>query len=281
MSNLPAARRWRTRRWQIGLTVALCALVVGQDALAGKGRKPGRHKSRATFSADYASAPSYRYGALDAPSCFAELDRRKIRYQRVAEARGVLAPVRIPDGVGAVVYRTALPRSKGRQSPWEVFDCRLVLALHDFSKILVAHHIDEVLIFSAWRPPSKTWKKGKLARRHPGALAVDLFKFRRRVPVAQPEDGKPEDGKPEDSKLRSEWLDVKDDFHGKIGQATCTAGDQGPKPATPEAVELRALVCETAAARIFTSMLTPNYDKPHFNHLHFEVTPEVKWHLLR
>ncbi|RLB57956.1 MAG: hypothetical protein DRI90_17340, partial [Deltaproteobacteria bacterium] len=134
----------------------------------------------------------------------------------------------------------------------------------------------------------------------------------RRVPVTEPEDGKAVSGdstddrspleptedestadeettKPPEAKAktaeprgpRTEWLDVKDDFHGKIGQATCTAGDQGPKPATPEAVELRALVCETAAARIFTSMLTPNYDKPHFNHLHFEVTPEVKWHLLR
>ena len=300
------------RRWRVALTAALCGLLLASDALAHKGRKPRPRKRLATFSANYASAPSYRYGNLDAPSCLAELRKRKVSYRRVAEARGVLAPVRIPDGVGSVIFRTALPRSKGRQSPWEIFDCRLVLALHDFSKILVAHDIDEVLIFSAWRPPSKKWPKGKLARRHPGALAIDMFKFRRRVRTAEPEDGKSEgagdspveprkgdsvadgvaDGetsKPTEAKARTgkpqlprtEWLDVRDDFHGKIGQTTCTPGAAGPKPATPRALELRALVCETAAARLFTSMLTPNHDKPHFNHLHFEVTPKVKWRLLR
>jgi hypothetical protein len=317
-NDAAASQRLAGGRWQLGLTAVLCGLLLAHDAQAGKTGKPGRRKSLATFSADYTSAPSYRYANLDAPSCLSELDRRKISYQRVAEARGVLAPLRIPDGVGGVIFRTALPRSKGRQSPWEVFDCRLVLALHDFSKILVAHHIDEVLIFSAWRPPSKHWKKGKLARRHPGALAIDLYKFRRRVPVAAPQkrqnapgDGSPvepqkgdsvadeETTKPPPAKaktgtsqpppseglasegLASEWLNVKDDFHGKIGRATCAPGTVGPNPVTPQTVELRALVCETDAARIFTSMLTPNYDKPHFNHFHFEVTPEVKWRLLR
>ncbi|MBW2455856.1 MAG: hypothetical protein JRI68_15170 [Deltaproteobacteria bacterium] len=316
---IPTARRWPTT-----LAAALCALWLVSDAQAGKGQKPKRRRSLATFGADYAKAPSYQYGSLDAPSCLAELHRRKVSYQPVAEARGVLAPVRIPDGVGGVLFRTALPRSKGRQSPWEVFDCRLVLALHDFSKILVAHRIDEVIMFSAWRPPGKKWPEGKLARRHPGALAIDMYRFRQRVDLPappavaaketetppadeakdEPKDEPKDEGakeapatkatEPPASKAtkaktepapppphRYEWLDVKDDFQGKIGQPTCQGTPAGPKPASPKTVAIRALMCEAAAARIFTSMLSPNYDKPHFNHFHFEVTPGVKWRLVR
>jgi len=304
-----------TRRWPVALALALCALWVVGDA-AGKGRKPKRRKSIVTFSADYAAAPSYRYANLDAPTCLAELDKRTVSYERVAEARGVLAPVRIPTGVGGVVYRTALPRAKGRVSPWEVFDCRLVLALDDFSQILTAHRIDEVIIFSAWRPPRKGWPKDKLARRHPGALAIDMFKFRQRVdapkpPAANPTNATPTPGpKGEDEPAegqpatkakappaepptgsatkaapakppRYRWLEVEDHFEGTIGQVTCAAKAGASPPNTPEGIELRALVCEAAAARIFTSMLTPNYDKPHYNHFHFEVTPGVKWRLVR
>ncbi len=174
-------RHWAARRWPTALAAALCGLWLVSDAQAGKGRRPKRRKSLATFTADYATAPAYHYANLDGPSCLAELDKRKVSYERVAEARGVLVPVRIPDGVGGVLYRTALPRAKGRQSPWEVFDCRLVLALDDFSKILLAHRIDEVIMFSAWRPPGKNWPKDKPARRHPGALAIDMYRFRQQV----------------------------------------------------------------------------------------------------
>jgi hypothetical protein len=40
-------------------------------------------------------------------------------------------------------------------------------------------------------------------------------------------------------------------------------------------------VCAAADAHLFTTILTPNYDRAHYNHFHLEVTPEVKWHLVR
>ena len=63
-------------RWPTTRAAALCALWLVSDAQAGKGQKPKRRKSLATFGADYAKAPSHQYGRLDAPSCLAELDRR-------------------------------------------------------------------------------------------------------------------------------------------------------------------------------------------------------------
>ena len=45
--------------------------------------------------------------------------------------------------------------------------------------------------------------------------------------------------------------------------------------------ELRSIVCEAADQRLFTVILTPNYNRAHANHFHLEVTPDVTWHLVR
>ncbi len=232
------------------------------DAARNTARHAARHKkSLVTFSPSYASAPSYRYASLSKEACVAELDRRAIRYVAVDVAKGVLAPVRLPEGVGGVRYRTELPESERATSPWEVFDCRLVLALHDFGAVLAEHGIAEAIIFSAWRPPGKRWPDDKLATRHPGALALDVKALKLR-----------ESG---------DWLSVKADFAGRVGDVTCGPNAAPPVAPSARAATLRKLVCTAAAAHTFTSILTPNYDAAHHDHLHLEVTPEVKWQLVR
>lgn len=134
-------------------------------------------------------------------------------------------------------------------------------------------------MFSAWRPPSRMWPEGKLAARHPGGLAIDPYRFvKKRVG----------DG------FAEEWLDVERDFVGRRGVPVCGEGARAtgkPRaagrgagsspPADAAARELRSIVCEAADQHIFTSILTPNYDRAHKNHLHLEVTPGVQWHLVR
>ena len=66
-------------------------------------------------------------------------------------------------------------------------------------------------------------------------------------------------------------LVVERDFHGRIGAPTCGPG-AGPHPATPEALELRQIVCDAADARLFNVALTPDFNWPHRNHFHLEVT---------
>jgi hypothetical protein len=233
-------------------------------AFAGDATARGQGHTR--FHPDWEKHPSTRYAALTAPDCLAELGRRKITFTPVQSAPGVLAPVRLPEDVGGVVYRTAIARHLRGTNPYDVFDCRLALALHDFSNVLRAHDIEEVLIFSAWRPPGKRWDDGKLGHRHPGALAIDAYRFGKKLAAGQTE---------------RTWLEVEKDFHGTIGPAPCGSAAAPPSPSTPEARELRSLVCEAADQHFFTSILTPNYDRAHFNHFHLEVTPEVKWFLVR
>ena len=208
---------------------------------------------------DPEATPAFRYANLDRDACEAELTRRAIPFTRVDEARGVLAPVRLTGPVAGIAYHTGLPADQRLTSPNEVFDCRLVLALSDFSAILSAHDVVEVIHMSGWRPPpSKSWPAGKLGTRHDGALALDAGTF-----VLK-------DGTK---------LEVLKDFHGRIGARTCGPGT-GPWPATPQAKELRSIACEAAEAHLFQVELTPDYNWPHRNHFHLEVTPGVKWFLV-
>lgn len=93
--------------------------------------------------------------------------------------------------------------------------------------------------------------------RHPGGLAIDVGKLRKK------------DGT---------WITVAGQFHGKIGDKAC--GTDAPVPTSIEARELRALVCEAMGDHIFTYVLTPNYNAAHFDHFHMEIKPGVKWFLV-
>jgi hypothetical protein len=239
--------------------LALGALVAGAGVMLASAPA-----SRAGFfqppgPPDPESAPAVRYAKLDRLTCEAELGRRGIPFTAVDEARGVLAPVRLRGPLHGVTFRTGLPASQRATSVWEIVDCRLALALDDFAAQLAAHDVVEVIHFSVYRPPVATWPGGKQATRHPGGLAIDAGSF---------------------VKKDGTILQVERDFHGHIGATTCGNG-AGPVPATAESRELRAILCDAADARLFNVMLSPDYNWPHRNHFHLEVTAGAKWFIVR
>ncbi|MBX3229546.1 MAG: extensin family protein [Labilithrix sp.] len=203
-------------------------------------------------AADGVAAAS-QYAALDRATCEGELRHRKIAFTRVEEARGVVAPVRLDGPLGgSVKFRSNLPSARARVSPYDVYDCRLVLALDDFAHLLAKHDVVEVVHLSVWRPvSSKTVLKGP-GRRHSGALAIDAAIFKRADGTS---------------------LSVLKDFHGRIGARPC--------PAPESASELRKIACEANQARLFNVLLTPDYNWAHRNHFHLEVTAGVKWTFVR
>ncbi len=203
-------------------------------------------------------APALRYAELDRRSCEAELTRRGVTFTSVEEARGVLAPIRLRGPLHGVSFHSAIPASQRDRSPIEILDCRLALALDDFSTLLARHGVVEVVHMSMYRPPPRGWPQDRIGRRHLGALAIDIGRFVRA------------DGT---------TLDVEKDFHGRIGATTC-GPSAGPKPATPEAVELRDIACETADLHLFNVELTPDFNWQHRNHFHLEVTAHVRWFLV-
>jgi hypothetical protein len=248
------------------MTLRLLAVQVWTALLLATMLSTGCAHPRGTFAwsapvlpvTDPTATPAVRYARLDRPSCEAELARRGVPWRRVDEARGVLAPVRLAGPLHGVTFHSGIPARERVTSPFEIVDCRLVLALDDFAAMLAPRNIVEVVHMSMYRPPSRRWPIGKMGTRHDGALAIDAGTF---------------------VKQDGTKLVIEKDFHGRIGSSTC-GPNAGPDPATPAALELRDIVCDAADQHLFNVELTPDYNAPHRNHLHLEVTPNVRWFLV-
>jgi hypothetical protein len=225
--------------------VAVVVVLLATSTASANQPKKSRTPSRFTAPRDADSTPAVRYGGMSQGDCEAELATRHIAFVRET-ARGVRAPVRLLGPLHGVAYRTDLPEKQRETTPWEIGDCRLILALV------------EVRHYSMYRPPPKSWPDDKEGSRHDGALALDAAKF---------------------IKKDGTKLSVLDDFHGHIGGATCGESAK-PDKITPASTELRAILCEAVDRRLFNVVLTPNYNKPHRNHFHLEVTAGVKWFLV-
>jgi hypothetical protein len=248
--------------------VVLASIVAlgGALAEAAPAKKSSSKKSTARrrssiaahtqLPSDAETTPAFRYAQLPADDCYDQLDDRGIDYARET-ADGVLAPVRLGAPLHGVTFRTDGSADARLTTPYEIADCRLVLALDDFAQLLARHDIVEVRHYSIYRPPH-AWPDGKIGKQHVGALSLDAGRF-----IAR-------DG---------HVLDVVKDFHGRIGARTCGEG-AGPRPATPDALALRSILCEAVDARLFNVVLTPNYNRPHRNHFHLEVMAGVRWFLV-
>ncbi len=209
----------------------------------------------ATTPAFAGEPPAQQYAGMTRDQCEAELTARKIDFDR-EDAPGVLAPVRLKGALRGVVYRTNLTAEQRETTAWEIADCRLVLALDDFAAILAKHDIVEVRHYSMYRKPRRS--DDKVRSQHSGGLALDAARFVRK------------DGTK---------LDVLDDFKGRRGSKTC--GPKARKVKDASAAELREIVCAAVEQQLFTVVLTPNFNRAHRNHLHLEVTPNVKWFWVR
>lgn len=206
------------------------------------------------------SAPAMRYAKLDRSACEAELGKRHIAFERVGEARGVVAPLRLKGAIAGVEFHSMLPLAQRRTSPYEIYDCRLVLALDDWARVLTRYDVVEVVHYSVYRPPPAKQVLSGAGRRHSGALAIDAAIFKTR------------DGA---------TLSVEKDFHGRIGSKPCGAKAASTAGLPAPAITLRKIVCEAADAQMFNVMLTPDYNWPHRNHFHLEVTAGARWVLVR
>lgn len=249
------------------IVASIGALIAPSSALADgmpeEERPPPRKRTAAkataaptteTTAAPKPEPPRFRYAAMTRDECEAELTTRGISFVRET-AKGVLAPVRLTGPLHGVTFRT---NGKHDDTIWDIADCRLVLSLDDFSKILEAHDIVGVRHYSMYRRPPKRWADDKIGTRHTGGLALDAATF---------------------IKSDGTKLDVLDDFEGKRYRKVC--GKAAPKGKTEAARELRELVCAALDIGMFSVILTPNFNRAHKNHFHLELTPGVKWLWLR
>ena len=168
---------------------------------------------------------------MDRATCEAELGRRKVSFVRGEDTKGVLAPVRLRGPLsGGVAIHSQLPAASRDRAAMEIFDCRLVLALDDFSLALQKRGITEMIHLSAYRSRASFGCTPKYdGKQHCGALAVDIATFKRADGTS---------------------LDVLHDFRGHIGAPTCVS------PAS----EIEHIVCDAADHATFNVILTPNFN---------------------
>lgn len=192
------------------------------------------------------------YATLSGPQCSAMLTERGVRFDALESARGVPYPIRFTAPVRGIEYRAYKPGTK--MSVYDILDCRLALALDDLASIWSLHGVTRVEHMSMYRPPpGKTWPAGKAGLRHGAGLAIDVGS------LVFAGGGK---------------LVVDTDFGGHLGGNVCGEG-AAPNPRTAEANLLRLMTCEVVASGSFHVVLTPNFNKPHHNHLHLEVSPKA------
>ena len=203
--------------------------------------------------------PASRHAALSPDDCDAALVTRAIPHERLGATRGVAAPTRLTGPMSGVTFRTLLPEKLRARSPYEIFDCRLLLSLDDLAKQLAAAHVVEVFHYSAYRPPPAGWADGPFGLRHDGGLAIDVAYFRNADGTA---------------------LNVERDFAPRAGERPCALGPI-PKDATAASLALRKVVCDAFERQLFHLSLTPDYDRIHRDHFHLEVTPGASTFVVR
>jgi len=202
---------------------------------------------------------AFLYANLTDEQARAAIEARGIRYERATPPLpGVRFPIRLRGPLHGVTIRSVLPEQERKDSPFEILDARLALALDDFCRILAAHDIVEVVHFTMYRPPTKTPKdRNGPQTRHPGGLAIDVGALRKR---------------------NGQWLAVGPHWPTALQSKTCGAGAR--KLDGRKGRELMSIVCEASDQRIFHYMLTPHFDQAHADHLHLEIKPKVLWFLV-
>jgi hypothetical protein len=155
----------------------------------------------------------------------------------VTERTPIPAPVRVDGPIGGVAF------PKAREGAPLYLACELAVRLPAVAAVLRDHHVREAVVLSAWRLQPRT-------SFHTFGLALDLTRFTR------------DDGS---------MLEVERDFVRDAAHRTCDDVDRSPQIEAGPA--LRALVCDLADRGGLSTVITPEYNEGHRDHLHIDVRP--------
>ena len=170
--------------------------------------------------------------------CLSELRRSGVAATSVesdaAPTTAVPSPIELKGAIGGVEYVHWQPDEK------VVMACEFALRLQTLSAIAAKHGVHRITLTSAYRDrPKQSF--------HTHGLAADILTF----------------------ETPTQSYSVLDDFKETPAQPTC----EGPAPRTRKARVLRDIACSLWRSRRFASVLTPNYNEGHRNHIHIDCRP--------
>ena len=201
---------------------------------------------------DLAGAPDANaVMAMSARRCHAYLREHEVAFEVVTrrEAPEVESPVRLAGPIAGVTF--IIPWSKDPSAdPHTIWDCRLVAAMIPLSQWLAAHGVHEVQYFSALR-------RGDAARQRPRSqhnvgLGLDILGFRR----------------------GEEALSKVETTYPKRTLRRCPV--QASSPGLSAADLFLGLVCVAVEHGLIHTLLTPDHDRAHYNHLHLDLKADQR-----
>ncbi|MCP4199200.1 MAG: extensin family protein [Proteobacteria bacterium] len=205
--------------------------------------------------------------------CLSKLRKAGVRFKKPAfSTPKVRTPLLL---IGPIAGVEIKPRWPKNQHVNAVMDCHLMLALVEVARQASRLGVKKILYYSTYRPlrePPDTCKRGKAgshcrkqkrayrkAKRSPSqhrkALAIDIRWF------------------VTDS---GETIDVLEDFERRRHRFPCDT-----RTRTDKGRLLQQFACSLHYNETFNVMLTPNANKAHHNHFHFDITPDATWYILR
>ena len=240
------------RRWRILRMLCSALMVCGPIAADNK-------YLEIPAAADATATPAYRYANMSDEEALTELIARGVPFRHAKPpAPGVRLPIRLAGPLHGVTIRSTLPEPERHNTPFDIMDARLALALDDFCRVLQIHDVVEVVHFTIYRPAQSVPSDPNAPQtRHPGGMAIDVGALK---------------------KSDGQWLAVGPHWTSAIGVKTC--GRRGRRLLGRRGRELLSIVCELSDLRIFHYILSPHFDAAHADHLHLEIKPQVKWFLI-
>jgi len=226
-------------------------------AILGRGNDLGRPAPRANPPPSAPRPPA----TLDANAimrlapaeCLARLDAANVEYTRVMADRApeVAQPIR-PLVLGGV--RFEIPWSKDLSSDRHaIWDCRLAVAMLPLAQWLRRRGVDEVHYFSALRAGASARKKPR--SQHNRGLALDVLG----LVIGQ-----------------ADRIDV-EDHYPRRKLTRCPVGESRARRGLTQPERLfMNLVCEAYGLRLVHTLLTPDHDRAHANHLHLDIKPDMR-----
>lgn len=177
-----------------------------------------------------------RFALRSSEACLRELARLGVRAHPLE--RELVTPVATPVVLDAPVKGVAFVSLHDDRDV--ELSCELALRLVPLARILRAHGVRAVGINSSYRERPKV-------SFHSFGLALDLMAFR----------------------TRERTLAVADVFEVDADRRTCEG-----QPTRSEGKALLALICAIADSHLFSSILTPNYNEGHRDHVHLDLRPD-------
>lgn len=177
-----------------------------------------------------------RFSIRSQARCLAQLEKLGVPAQLVERplVTPVPAPVALTGPVGGIAFVSLYADRQVEVS------CELAARLPALARILRKHGVRAVGVSSSYREQPRV-------SFHTFGLALDLAGFR----------------------TKKRMLRVAEDFEVTPDEHTCAA-----RPRSERGRALLALVCDVVESHLFSSVLTPNYNEGHRDHLHFDLRPD-------